>query len=133
MSLPSKGSTGAIRLRHRSGTARFGLVGTSLRWDTPLASLGVTISEADYWFFGECGQLAYDKPRSAQRCIVTFWGSHFRPLNRPFVEVKGLEPSASALRKYGSQCFDQVLFEDLPGSSVAVPSGPLTIPPLPSR
>ena len=49
------------------------------------------------------------------------------------VEVKGLEPSASTLRKCGSQCFDQVLSEDFPGSGVAVLSGPLTIPPLPSR
>jgi hypothetical protein len=49
------------------------------------------------------------------------------------VEVKGFEPSASALRKYGSQCFDQVLSEDHPGGGVAIPSGSLTIPPRPSR
>ena len=57
------------------------------------------------------------------------------PLTRDFgpVEVKGFEPSASALRKCGSQCFDQALSEDLPGSGVAIPSGPLTIPPVPSR
>jgi hypothetical protein len=36
-------------------------------------------------------------------------GIHFRPVNWPFVEVKGLEPSASALRKCGSQRFDQAL------------------------
>jgi hypothetical protein len=33
-----------------------------------------------------------------------------RPVNRPFVEVKGLEPSASTLRMYGSRSFDQALF-----------------------
>ena len=57
------------------------------------------------------------------------------PLTRDFgpVEVKGFEPSASALRKYGSQRFDQDLSEDSPGSGVSIPSGSLTIPPLPSR
>ena len=49
------------------------------------------------------------------------------------VEVKGFEPSASALRKYGSQRFDQALSEDLPGSGVSIPSGSLTIPLLPSQ
>jgi site-specific DNA recombinase len=43
------------------------------------------------------------------------------------VEVMGFEPTASTLRKYTSQCFDQVLSEDFPSSSVAIPSGPLTI------
>jgi len=52
----------------------------------------------------------YDKPRSAQRCFVTFWGSHFSPLTWAFVEVMGFEPTASTLRKCGSQCFDQALF-----------------------
>jgi hypothetical protein len=57
------------------------------------------------------------------------------PLTRAFgpVEVKGLEPSASALRKCGSQCFDQALSEDFPGSGILIPSGSLTIPLLPSR
>ncbi len=49
------------------------------------------------------------------------------------VEVKGFEPSASTLRKYGSQPFDQVLSEDFPGGGAAIPSGSLTIPPLRSR
>ncbi len=75
----------------------------------------------------------YDKPRSAQLCFVTFWGSHFSHLTWAFVEVKGLEPSASTLRKCGSRCFDQGLSYDLPGSGVAIPSGPLTIPRLPAR
>jgi len=45
----------------------------------------------------------------------------------------GLEPTASTLRKYGSQLFDQALSEDSPGSGVSIPSGYLTIPLLPSR
>ncbi len=49
------------------------------------------------------------------------------------VEVKGLEPSASTLRTYGSQPFDQVLSEDFPGGSVWITSGSLTLPLLPSR
>jgi site-specific DNA recombinase len=49
------------------------------------------------------------------------------------VEVMGFEPTASTLRKYGSQRFDQVLSEDLPGGGVAIPSGSLMIPPLPAR
>jgi len=48
------------------------------------------------------------------------------------VEVKGLEPSASTLRTYGSQCIDQALSEDFPGSGVAIPSGSLHDP-SPSR
>jgi len=56
------------------------------------------------------------------------------PLTRDFrpVEVKGFEPSSSTLRKYGSQPFDQVISEDFPGGGVAIPSGSLTIPPLPA-
>ena len=57
----------------------------------------------------------------------------FLRLTWTFVEVTGFEPASSTLRMYGSQWFDQVLSEDFPGSSVAIPSGPLTIPPLPSR
>ena len=49
------------------------------------------------------------------------------------VEVKGLEPSASTLRTSGSRRYDQVLSEDFPASSVSIPSGSITIPPLPSR
>jgi len=49
------------------------------------------------------------------------------------VEVMGFEPTASTLRKCGSQRFDQALSEDFPGSSVAIPSGSLTIPRLPAR
>ena len=48
------------------------------------------------------------------------------------VEVKGLEPSASTLRMYGSQPFDQALSGDFPGGGVSIPSGSLTIPPLPA-
>ena len=57
------------------------------------------------------------------------------PLNWAFgpVEVMGFEPTASTLRKYGSQRFDQALSEEFPGSGVSIPSGHLTIPPLPSR
>jgi hypothetical protein len=43
------------------------------------------------------------------------------------------EPVAATLRKCGSQSFDQVLSEDFRDSSVTIPSGPLTIPPPPSR
>ena len=49
------------------------------------------------------------------------------------VEVMGFELTASTLRKCGSQCSDQVLLEDAPGNGVSLPSGSLTIPPLPSR
>jgi len=49
------------------------------------------------------------------------------------VEVKGLEPSASTLRKCGSRCFDLGLSYDLPGSGISIPSGSLTIPRLPAR
>jgi hypothetical protein len=49
------------------------------------------------------------------------------------VEVKGLEPSASTFRKCGSRCHDQALSEDFPDSGVSIPSGSLTIPPLPAR
>ena len=61
--------------------------------------------------------------------------SQFGPLTWAFglVEVSGLEPPTSTMRKYGSQRFDQALSEDFPGSSVSIPSGSLTIPPLPSR
>jgi site-specific DNA recombinase len=52
---------------------------------------------------------------------------------RVMVEVKGFEPSASTLRMYGSQWFDQVSSDDFPGNGVSIPSGSLTIPPLPSR
>ena len=76
----------------------------------------------------------YNDSRSAQQCFVTSRGSHFKASDLGLlVEVKGLEPSASTLRKCGSQCFDQALSEDFPGSGVAIPSGSLTIPPLPSR
>ncbi len=55
-------------------------------------------------------------------------------LSKPvMVEVNGLEPSASTLRKCGSQRFDQGLSYDLPGSGVSIPSGSLTIPLLPAR
>ena len=68
------------------------------------------------------------------KSIVTLFGKN-TPLTRALspVEVKGFEPSASALRKSGSQCFDQVLSEGSPGSTVAIPSGHLTIHPLSSR
>jgi hypothetical protein len=49
------------------------------------------------------------------------------------VEVSGLEPPTSTMRKYGSQRLDQGLSEDIPGRGVAIPSGSITIPPLPSR
>jgi hypothetical protein len=75
----------------------------------------------------------YDRPRSAQRRFVSLTGSTFNPVTWPLVEVKGFEPSASTLRMCGSQPFDQVLSEGLPYSGVAIPSGSLTIPPLPSR
>jgi len=52
---------------------------------------------------------------------------------RVMAEVMGFEPTASTLRTYGSQRFNQALSEDLPGSGVSIPSGPLTSPPLPSR
>jgi hypothetical protein len=44
-------------------------------------------------------------------------------------------PGTKGLRlgKYGSQCFDQVLYSDFPGSGVSIPSGSLTFPPLSSR
>ena len=82
-----------------------------------------------------------DPPTSTQshvaldRRLVNLWRSHFRPVSWPFcrVEVKGLEPSSSALRKSGSRRFDQVLCEDFPGGSVSIPSGSLTIPLRPSR
>ena len=47
------------------------------------------------------------------------------------MEVVGFEPTASTLRKYGYQRFDQGLSEDFPGSGVAIPSGSLMIPPFP--
>jgi hypothetical protein len=49
------------------------------------------------------------------------------------VEVSGFEPPTSTLRTCGSQCFDQALSKDSPCRGVAIPSGPLTIPPVPSR
>ena len=60
-------------------------------------------------------------------------GSHLRPLTWALVEVKGLEPSASTLRTYGSRRFDQALSEEIAGRGVAIPSGCLSIPPLPAR
>ena len=45
--------------------------------------------------------------------------------------MKGLEPSASTLRKYGSQPLDQALSENVPGGGVAIPSGSLTSLPFP--
>ena len=77
----------------------------------------------------------YDGSRSALCAPPPLWGSHFRPVTWTFhrVEVKGLEPSPSALRMSGSQCFDQVLSEDFPGSGVSIASGSLTIPLFPSR
>jgi hypothetical protein len=49
------------------------------------------------------------------------------------VEAMGFEPRASTLRTSCSRRYDQVLSEDFPGSGVSIPSGSLTILPLPSR
>ena len=49
------------------------------------------------------------------------------------MEVMGFEPTASTLRMYGPQRFDEVFSDGLPGSNVAIPSGPLRSPQDPSR
>jgi hypothetical protein len=78
------------------------------------------------WDFQSLTGEFYAPLRNAQRV-------DFSPLTWPFVEVTGFEPASSTLRKSGSQCFDQVLSEGSPGSTVAIPSGHLTIHPLSSR
>ena len=73
------------------------------------------------------------------RTWVASYGSNPGPFQdrgsniHQLVEVKGLEPSASTLRKYGFQTFGQAFSENFPGSGVAIPSGLLTIPAVPSR
>jgi hypothetical protein len=47
--------------------------------------------------------------------------------------VMGFEPTASTLRTCGSQCFDQVHFEDFLVAAFPVALGSLTILPPPSR
>jgi hypothetical protein len=44
----------------------------------------------------------------------------------------GFEPTASTLRRYGSQLLSRPFPPDFPGNGVSIPSGSLTIPPLPS-
>ena len=48
------------------------------------------------------------------------------------MEVMGFEPTASTLRKFGSQCSDQDLSRTFL-VALSIPSGSLTIPLLPSR
>jgi hypothetical protein len=49
------------------------------------------------------------------------------------VEVNGLEPPASTLRTSTSRHSHQALFRNLPGDGSAIPSRPLTNPPLPDQ
>jgi len=62
-------------------------------------------------------------------------GFHSRPLTWPFCGCGG-ERTRTAdfyVANVGSRRYDQVLSEDFPDGGVEIPSGSLTIPPLPSR
>ncbi len=60
--------------------------------------------------------------------------SFFRPEPRlSLIDEQGVDRALMWQRKYGSQRFDQAFSEEIAGRGVAIPSGSLTIPPLPAR